>query len=124
MTPIKYVGHRAEYREGAYGSGIVFQQGETISVEDALAVKLLRHPDVYQMGEAQEATASVAGVNGEKKQDDDDPAQELRDSVGNMTKGALEGFAKTHFNVDLDKRKSVGDLRTQVIGLIDQFGVE
>ena len=41
-----------------------------------------------------------------------------------MDKEALEAFAKTHFSVDLDKRKSVDSLRQQVTNLVDQFGVE
>lgn len=41
-----------------------------------------------------------------------------------MEKDASKTYAKTHFRVDLDGRKNVGDLRTQVVGLFDQFGVE
>ena len=37
---------------------------------------------------------------------------------------ALEQFAKTHFQIDLDKRKGLSNLRSQVIGLIDQFGMQ
>ena len=41
-----------------------------------------------------------------------------------MDKDALEQFAKTHFQIDLDKRKGLSNLRLQVVGLIDQFGMQ
>lgn len=124
MTPIKYIGPRETYREGAYGSGIVFTQGETINIEDdALANKLLRHPDVYARGDAKKA----AETNASKAKDvesEADPLQDARDAIATMNKDALEIYAKTHFGVDLDKRKSVENLRTQTAGLLDQYGLE
>lgn len=121
MTPIKYIGHRAFYREGAYGSGVEFAQGETKLVPPELAVKLLRHPDVYVSGEVEGADEAVVV---EKKYDDEEDTQAARDTIALMDKAALETFAKTHFSVDLDKRKSVDSLRQQVTNLVDQFGVE
>ena len=131
MTPIIYIGHRPTYREGCYGSGLVFSQGQTINVDDeALAKKLLKHKDVYTLGEAAELGAIVDADEDQPKSKapdkdkDEDPAQEMRDSIMTMNKEALETFAKTHFSVDLDKRQKVGDLRMKVIGLFDQFGAE
>lgn len=124
MIAVKYIGHRKTYREGCYGSGLIFTQGETINVDDALAQKLLRHPDVYAPGSTDEAVKTAPSVSEVAKPDDEEQKQDMRDSIANMTKTALESFAKTHFSVDLDKRKSVGDLRTQVTGLFDQFGLE
>ena len=122
MTPIKYIGHRERYTEGCYGSGLVFAKDQTINVEDdALAKKLLKHTDVYVRGDSEGAETAPIKI---EKPDDEDPAQAMRDSIANMTKAALGTFAKTHFSTDLDQRKSVGDLRTQVTGLVDQFGVE
>lgn len=124
MTPIKYIGHRPTYREGAYGSGIVFTKDETINVEDdTLANKLLRHPDVYVRGDAKKA----AETNSSKAKDveaEEDPAQDARDAIATMNKDALETYAKTHFGVDLDKRKSIDSLRAQTTGLLDQYGLE
>ena len=126
MTPIKYIGHRPTYREGCYGSGLMFAQGQTINVDDeALAKKLLKHKDVYVLGDAEAAVdAEKAPAKATEADKDADPAQDMRDSIMTMNKDALETFAKTHFSVDIDKRAKVGDLRTKVIGLFDQFGVE
>ncbi len=131
MTPIKYIGHRETYREGCYGSGLVFAKGQTLNVDDdTLAKKLLKHKDVYTLGEAAEPGVIVdAAKDPDKskapdKDKDEDPAQDMRDSIMTMNKEALETFAKTHFSVDIDKRQNLSDLRTKVVGLFDQFGVE
>ncbi|MFM7012179.1 MAG: hypothetical protein ACKO0Z_23100 [Betaproteobacteria bacterium] len=126
MKSIKYIGHRKTYREGAYGSGIIFTQGETVSVDDDIAVKLLRHKDVYVLGDAEESTTAFA-VESSNKKDDDEQEQEnqdQRDVIAAMNKDALKAFAKTHFQIDVDSRKSVENIRAQVIGLVDQYGVE
>ena len=126
MTPITYIGHRPFYTDGACGSGLTFQQGQTLLVEDEVARKMLRHPSVYQLASMEESDKPVeAPAKKAKSQNEDDDAdQTARDAIANMTKDALSQYAKTHFSVDLDKRKSVGDLRAQVTGLYDQFGVE
>lgn len=41
--------------------------------------------------------------------------------IESMNKDALEAYA-TKYEVSLDKRKKVGDLRVQVSGLVEQFG--
>lgn len=124
MTTIKYIGKREIYRDGCYGTGLVFTIGETINVEDDdIARKMLRHKDVYVAGDAEEATGTAAKIAPPKK-DDDDEAQQARDAIANMTKGSLVSYAKTNFSTDLDNRKSVADMRAQVIGLLDQFGTD
>lgn len=118
--PICYVGRRPVYRDGAYGSGIVFQQGETKLVPADLAAKLLRHPDVYVPGV--EAGAVPVELKEPVKQTQDESTQDLRDTIAFMDKDALETFAKTNFKIDLDKRKSVNALRQHVTQLVDQYG--
>lgn len=123
MTPIKYIGKRPTYREGAYGSGIVFEAGQTIEVDDALATKLLRHKDVYVRGDVSESTGQNDSVS-PKLDEVEDKTQEQRDAIMSMDKDAIEQFCKTNFRVDVDRRKSVDNLRQVAIGLIDQFGTE
>lgn len=118
MIPIKYIGKRERYTEGCYGSKIEFVQGETVSVPDDLAVKLLRHPDQYERGEEAEKEAII-----QPKEDEED-TQDDRDAVANMDRDALIEFASTRFNgYKLDKRRSDETLRDEVIRLIDQYGL-
>lgn len=123
MTKIKYIGHRQTYREGCYGSGIGFIKGEAVNIEDdALASKLLRHPDVYIKAD-DESASTVVPVQ-KNASDTEDAAQDARDAIMAMSKVALTAYAKTNFSTSLDQTKKVGELRLQVVGLYDQFGVE
>lgn len=123
MIAVKYIGHRPNFSDRIYGTGIAFAPGQTVNVENATARKMLRHTDVYEQGELEEAEAPASAAKNSVT-DDEDPDQTARDSIANMTKDALVTYAKTTFSVDLDKRTSVGDMRTRVTGLFDQFGTE
>ena len=117
---VKYVGFREQYTDGAFGSGAVFRKGESKLIPADIAVRMLRHPSVYVPGDVE---AEAAPVKEAKDDDEENNAQDLRDQIQAMEKDGLKGFAKVHFNVDLDSRKAVSSLREQVIGLVDQFGV-
>ena len=52
LIPIKYIGKRAEYRDGAFGTMTKWKQGETIAIPNAIAMKMLKHDDVYVAGKA------------------------------------------------------------------------
>lgn len=114
---VKYIGRRAEYTEGMYGTRIRFLQGESRMVPVDKARLMLKHPDVYAPGVPDAAVAVLPEVKTE-----DDDVQDMRDAIAIMDKGSLEQYAKTHFMVDLDKRRSVENLRTEVTGLVDRFG--
>lgn len=120
-VPVKYIGHRPEYRDGAYGTGIVFKQGESKMVPADKAKAMLRHADVYAPGKAK--GAGTPDVKPELPSEDTD-AQYLRDTIQQMGKKDLAAFAKTHFaGFVLDQSKAVEALRTEVTGLVDQYGV-
>lgn len=128
MIPIKYIGHRPVYRDGACGSELTFEQGQTLPVPDECALKMLRHPSVYERGDVAadgdvvEKEPDTGKKDSQDKGEEDDQA--TRDTIATMTKDALVNYAKVHFSADLDKRRSVADLRTQVTGLFDQFGTD
>ena len=125
MTPIRYIGARPNYTEGTYGSKIEFTQGETVLVPDDLALKLLKHPDVYELGDitadAQPAIIPAPNPNQEPEED----VQAARDLVANMdTIDALVDYAAINFaGRKLDKRQSIPKLRREVTRLIDLYGV-
>lgn len=118
-TPIRYKGHREEYKDGAFGSGIVFAKGQTRMVPNDIASEMLKHKDVYELGETVPDVPLV-----EKTEDrDEEAAQLVRDQIASMTKAGLETFAKTNFSIDIDKKQSVVAIRQQVTALVDRFGV-
>lgn len=125
MIAITYIGHRPVYTDGACGSGLTFEQGQTLPVDDEFARRMLKHPSVYELGELSDGEKVVKQPAKQKKADSEDDAdQTARDAIANMNKAALADYAKVHFSVDLDKRMSVADMRTRVTGLYDQFGIE
>lgn len=117
---VKYIGARPEYTDGTYGTGIHWIKGESRMVPAASARLLLKHKDVYAPGEVDAPAAVLAS---KPKLDNEDDKQDMRDSIANMDKDTIGVFAKTHFNVEIEKRKSVATLREQVTGLFDQFGI-
>lgn len=118
FTAVKYIGARESYTDGTYGTRISWGQGETRMVPAATARLMLTHKDVYELG-TPVAELPVLPV----KATEEDKVQDMRDALAIMDKESLGAYAKTHFNVKLDKRKDVGLLRTQVTGLVDQYGV-
>lgn len=124
MIAVKYIGHHTNFKENIYGTGIAFERGQTVNIDDdQVANKMLKHIDVYERGDVSEAEDAVK-LPKNKVTEDEDPDQTTRDAIANMTKGALVDYAKTHFSLDLDKKMPVGEMRTKVTGMFDQFGIE
>jgi len=119
LLPVRYIGKRATYKDGAFGTYIEFEQGQSRMVPADIARKMVRlHPDVYEPGTADGADAPEV----RKTDTEEESLQDLRDSVLSMNKAALQKFAKTQFGRDIDKNQPLTALRLQVTGLIDQFG--
>lgn len=124
--PVKYVGRRPIYVEGAYGSKLVFTTGETKLVPGDLAAKLLMHPDVYVLGDVVTSPGFALeepDARASTEQDQEGTLQDIRDAINIMDKDALEQFARFHFKVDIDKRRSAAHLRQLVTQMVDQYGV-
>lgn len=122
-TPIKYIGHRPVYRDGAYGTKAEFVQGQTLMVADEVARKMLRHPDVYVLGEdpAVPGAPEVAEPPDRTGQKDVDH-QEALDALRTMNKVSLKQYAQTHFRVELADDQ-VGKMRDQVRTMVEQYGL-
>jgi hypothetical protein len=126
LTPVRYVGLRDSYRDGAYGTHLTFAKGQTRMVPRPKAMLMLRHPDVYELGDVAHASgAVVVGEQPNKPSQSDEEARilELRDSVQNMTKAAVAEYVKTNFRIDLNPNMmKVDEMRQKAIQLLDQFG--
>lgn len=118
LASVKYIGKRPSYIDGTFGTKIAFDRGDSRMVPVNIAKLMFKHPDVYVPGDVDALTVEIAAPRKEE-----DETQNMRDAVANMDKESLATFAKTHFNATLDKRKGVNDLRQQVTGMVDQFGV-
>lgn len=135
---VEYVGRKATYTDHLYGTGLSFDQGQVRSMPGELARKFLKHGDMFKEAEAstepaqtaptapaQDDTAEQLAKAQEQKdeqQQEQNALQDLHDSINAMAKNSLVDYAKVNYRIDLDKTKKVGELRTQVIGLINQYG--
>lgn len=97
MTPIKYVGHRPTYTESCYGTGLVFTQGQTITVDEAVARKLLRHPDVYVLGDAADAVDATECAVSDVTTDPEAEQNDARDAMHGDGKGCFENLRQDAF---------------------------
>lgn len=123
---VKYVGPRESYKDGLFGTGMVFERGQTRMVPSAVALQMFRHPGVYVPGEVPQASQVVAQVPTGKvpQPPEEERLQEVRDSVNAMTeKAAVEAFVKQHFQIDIDKRKGLQALKEHALQLVDQYGI-
>jgi hypothetical protein len=131
---IEFIGPRDEWVERRYKSGLTFKPGQIRSVPVDLARKLLRHNDLFaeaklgDEGNTPDAddTADML-ADAEARNAEDQAALEERqgivDQVMTMDKEALAEFAFTRYQQTVNKRRSVENLREEVIGYVDQFGV-
>lgn len=135
---VEYVGRKPTYTDHLYGSGLSFDQGQERNLPGELARKFLKHGDMFKevaaavvevqsavTAAAQDDTAeqlAKAQAQKDEQTQEQNALQDLHDSINAMTKNSLVDYAKVNYRIDLDKTKKVGELRTQVIGLINQYG--
>lgn len=132
MTNVRYIGKKP-FNDRLYNTGLTFDVGQVREVPDDMARLFLRHQDLFVLSDkptkkdkpksddTQELIDEHAKVTAQKTKDEND-LQDLYVQVHNMDKDALEQFAKDRYQIDLNKRKSLENLREEVVGLIDQFG--
>jgi hypothetical protein len=121
-TPIKYIGHRPVYKDGCYGTKAEFEKGQTRMVADEVARKMLRHPDVYVLGEAPATKESEVPEPGDRSGTEQVDLQEAIDSLRTMNRVSLKQFAQTHFRVELPD-VAVGEMRDRVRTMVEQYGL-
>lgn len=136
---VEYIGKRPAWRDSIYNSGLTFTSGQVRSLPPLLASKFLRHPDVFRRVEAEPvAVVEVAGAGvddtdellAKREQEQENQKaeaarlQDIVDQVSRMdSKDALADFAERHFDQKLNKRRSVDNLRQEVVDLVNRFGV-
>ncbi|UZA02083.1 hypothetical protein [Moraxella bovis] len=133
MISINYIGKKPFF-DRLYNTGLTFDVGQVRDVPDDMARLFLRHKDLFAVSDTAQKAPKKETDNTQalidqqaketaEKTKNENNLQELYTQVSVMDKDALEQFAKDHYQIDLNKRKSLENLREEVIGLIDQFGV-
>ena len=128
MKAITYIGHRPYRNDVTYGTG-EWASGQTKLVQDATALKMLRHTDSYATGKDKQddqsetiETVVEKVVEKNKKEVEEDQVQDLLVSIQTMDVDAIADFVQRHFNQKIDRRKSAENLRIDAVNLLHQFG--
>ena len=138
LTAVQYIGDQNPFVERNYRTGLTFTPLQTRMLPTAIANRLLRHQDAFKPGQPAEQSEAAVG----KLSADDTAAQltvadaknkaeataltQLQDMVcqiNTMDKDALKDFAQVKYGQSLPKTLSVENMRTKVVGMIDQFGL-
>lgn len=133
-TPIMYIGVRERYTDGLFGTG-AWERDQIKLVPTEVATRMRVHASVYvetqvakkevAAGEPVKTSADLEVVEINRPTEEKklfDQVEELETQVNGMNKPGLVDFAKTHYGQKLDARKSIADIRTEVVRLIHQYG--
>lgn len=118
---IVYIGRREIHKDTIYGTG-EWWKGQHKLVDVAVAIKMLRHPDVFEAGKV-EAASTVVFPEPKSPAKDRDDVQMALDAISTMPADALASFVRENFQQKLDRRKSVENLRIEATRLLHQFGL-
>lgn len=124
LIPVKYSG-RKFYRDRTLLRN-EWNPGDVKRVPEREAKNLLRFAEFKRADEA-EATdlpgdvEAVVAAQAQREKDERDETEGMLMLIDSMDKDALEAYA-LKYEVNLDKRRSLDKLRSEVVSLIEQFG--
>ena len=115
---VKYIHPRPVMTDNMYGTG-EWTSGEVKEVPDNIAAKLARHCDCWEITK-EKATQTVEVAKKDTSEDDD--LDQTEQDLRLMDKEHLLDYAAREFPaMNFDKRKSVDNLREDVITHIRRF---
>lgn len=137
---VQYVGRKPTFTDHLYGTGLTFERNQVRYMPTDIGRKFLRHADQFKAAvavaipaadepaadDSADDTAELlakAKAKQELEQKDETALQDVRQQIGLMTKKALTDYAMNNYRQKLDQSQKVDDLRRQVIGMVDQYGL-
>ncbi|WP_425221702.1 RyR domain-containing protein [Pseudomonas sp.] len=137
---VKYIGRKPTFTDHLYGTGLTFERNQVRYMPTDIGRKFLRHADQFKAAaavaipaadepaadESADDTAELlakAKAKQELEQKDETALQDVRQQIGLMTKKALTDYAMNNYRQKLDQAQKVDELRRQVIGMVDQYGL-
>lgn len=123
---IKFVANRDTYQDSVYSTG-AWDRDEVKLIEPTLAAKMIRHVDVFQRVDIDEAVAKTAEqvetvVKKTQDKENDDATADLRDQVNRMTRDQAIEYAAVHYQLKIPGNASVDTARAALIQHIDLAG--
>jgi hypothetical protein len=147
--PVKYIFRRPRWVDNIYGTGLSFVNAEgaaqgldgqqTRLMPEDLALKFLRHKDTFEVDaeyvppgtptktpqqEVDEAVA-LREKEAEAERQRQQEIFDVHDQIDRMPSVPdLARYAAEKYTVTLDQAKPIDELRVEVKGLVDRFGVQ
>lgn len=135
LVNVSFCGRDDSFVDNLYGTGLEFFNGKPRALPHDLAAKFLHHVGQFERVELTEKTSkkakgddteAVLAESAEKKKEADaklDEVFEAQNQIAHMNKAGLLEYAQIKYRQEIDSKLKVGEIRTQVAGMIDQFGV-
>lgn len=124
---IRYIGRDETCNDHLYGTG-VWTRREVKSVVPAVALRMIRHPDVYEEvitleNELPANRTPVGEPDRRADKDPDTPEQEAIMAIQQMDASQVKDFVQRNYQKALDGRKGISSLRAEASGLVEQYGI-
>lgn len=117
---IQYKGFREPHRDATYETG-EWTIGMVKDVPDAIALKMLKHPDVYAMADEAPSVVEQVLIRDKPATDED---QNARDAIAAMQeKDAVAHYALVNFGMKIPKTLTLDNMKQRAVQLVDQYGV-
>lgn len=123
MIQITYIGNKPENKDSLYGTNAIFKKGETKLVPDDVAKKMLRHIDVYALGN--EPKLAKLDEAESKSIDEYDPNKVIieKDLINTMSRESLEAYAEAHYQLVYPPNTKISAIKKDVFSKLDTLGV-
>lgn len=125
--PVKNIVENREFVvDNFYGTGR-WDKEQVKLVDPMVAVKLLRHNDVWANASTEEAVSAISidvkqAVDKTKEQQEEELSQSLRDKVNTMSRDDVIDYAAVHYSMKIAGNSSVEKARELLIQHIDLAG--
>lgn len=127
MVLVRYVGKRDYWEDNLYNTGLSFSTDQERDLPASVAAKLLKHGDLFlAVGGSVSSEGDIeieAQQEASKEEDSDVQHYEVLDQIERMDKQALIQFAAERYQVKIDARKGAESVRSEVVELVNKFGV-
>lgn len=133
LIGVSFCGRDDSFVDNLYGTGLEFFNGKPRALPHDLAAKFLHHVGQFERVELTERkkttgddTEAVLDESAEKKKEADaklDEVFEAQNQIAHMNKAGLIEYAQIKYRQEINSKLKVEVIRTQVAGMIDQFGV-
>lgn len=133
LIGVAFCGRDDSFIDNLYGTGLEFFKGKPRALPYDIAAKFLIHEGQFERVELAEKkkskgddTEAVLAESAAKKKEADAKLNEVFDThnqIARLDKAGLIEYAQIKYRQEISPKLKVEDIRVQVTGMIDQFGV-